>query len=290
MKTNLARKKSALLFIFVSLLVSVELAQAGCRTRQLRLIRSSGFGISIGGGSSSFSGADSTTLNLPVQVGDQSGCYQQTSKLEMKAVSKKSDFNGSVMVAPLKATFENVPDSNVTTYIMLSRAHSDPRQVQFNVLSAACAGETTVVAEAFVGTLTDVVDLNAKQASFSTSTIIATGPAAQALQGRLRRSEMPAVISAEYRRLLPVQSNTSVRQKGQKVVTPQVMANSNVSANNGSLKSGVVSGNLMDEHTMCSQEFKRTMQIYNIEFLGSNPTAQAFKLGRSFKGDYLIEF
>jgi hypothetical protein len=275
-------------FVFISIVTSQQ-AIANCRPQVLSYMKSSGFGLSIGGGGSSFSAADKVTVNIPIQVGNVSGCYQQTSKLELKAVSKKTEFNGSIVISPLKASFSGVPESNVTTYIMLSESQSTPRQVQFNVLSAACAGQTVVVAESFTGTLRDVVNLTAQQASASTTTVFATGAAARALQNRLKISEIPAVIAAEFKRLeRPVTANAT--RKRQTVSTPSLMTGSSSSTNNGGLQSGMVSGSMTDTQTICSQSFKSAMQVYNIESLESNPTAQVFRLGKSISGDFIIEF
>lgn len=142
---------------------------------------SSGFGISLGGGKSSFSGGDKKSINLPVKTSNGWGCYKKHSAFNVEVEKDKNGLVQKFTVSPMEVSFDNVPDARAVQYVHFENNHEFQFKNRFTLSSFICSGEKLLSIENKQFTLLDLMikDVNP---DVSTSSFFATGAAAKNLE------------------------------------------------------------------------------------------------------------
>jgi hypothetical protein len=174
-----------LIFMFALFMSWQALA---CRTDQVRIVRSSGLGLSIGGGNGAFQGGVSQQIEIPLRVGAQSGCMTQRSGLDFEVVSKNGNFKGEVNIHPPQVEFKKV-SGDVRTYIKLNYTEKSEKldSLSLDLVSFTCSGESVIAVESYSGNLKNAFQL--QNFNMNVGMTIAIGAAARNLRSRREESK-----------------------------------------------------------------------------------------------------
>lgn len=154
-------------------------ASAGCSKNRIEITRSSGFGLSFGGGKSSINGSQSFSASIPVYANGQDGCWRQKSHLRFEVKADAAETRGKMDIYPVEAEFEDLENTSVHTYVIIEKE----TKLKVHVLSAVCVGNQVLSMESFSGESSEL-SKGKEAAGARVSSFLATGRAAAALRAR----------------------------------------------------------------------------------------------------------
>lgn len=247
-----------------------------CDTQNVRMVRSTGFGLSLG------SGGFSRKVNIPLTYEGKRGCWEQESQLGYEVKSKKGKFSGEVLIYPPQSDFKNVP-GRTETYLLIDHSKLDKaaplRSTSLDLVSFTCAGESVLSIEAFSGSFSDVDDLTKVDMSFNS--VFATGEVARRIAERRRIAKRE---SGQLAHIPHIFANIFVDRYGQdefanlehKVSLPSVYMSSSLRTNMVETSESFVTNKA--SHYGCSTQFKETMKEFHLSNLKTKLKKAPFKV------------
>lgn len=253
--------------------MAASFAEAGwlgrsCNPNLIKIEHSVGFSSVFKSNKLVEAGNDGFKVDIPVTINGDEGCFTQEHGYLFGFKKNESEFKGSITVKAPQFEFVDIEDGHVETYVQIENK-SGPFEAQVKLTSFVCAGESVLSVHTFSNQIKDIVDLVNSKMKVGFSSIIATGAAATALQGRLKtnkliKSDVDDVFVQEY--LKRSHFNGRLESLQQKVVAvPSVLLYSNLqseSVNQTSLYQTRYVNQLG-----CTKEFSNVMREFHLSNL-----------------------
>lgn len=263
--------------LFLMFFFSFQILAGDCNPDAIIYRSSSGFGISIGGGGSSFSGGGKRSVNLPIKTANGWGCYKKHSSFYVEVEKNDKGLVQKFTVSPMEVSFENVPDARAIQYVYFDDNQEFQFKNRFTLSSFICSGEKLLSIENKQFTLLDLMikDVNPE---VSTSSVFATGAAAKNLESSHVSTEHNVFYALALKHgFVPDKSCRDC----EKVDVPSVLATSQAKS------LADISATLTDIYTTmpndlainpCQKNFEESLKAYRLENFELNDSLKPLKV------------
>lgn len=222
-----------------------------------------------------------------MSIDGKPACYRKLSKLSIETEEKTDKNKMEIVLTPLKAEFENVPDAHVKQYLFIEKHPTIPQLTKFHTMSFVCSGSIPLSVEASSDLYLEV--LQKSEQRVSVQQVFATGQAAEILrrkssstnqetfnffskiyEGRAQR-QLEAAPNCEYN-IPSILSESSV----------QILSNVHreIASSYTTLGVQVANG--------CTKDFSEQMKEYLVENYKSNESLKEFKVKKKFNNTLVI--
>lgn len=284
--------KTSILFLISTLITPAAYAKSKCMTNAIGIYHETGFGISLGGGSSSVDYGEKSVVNVPLSVDNKPACFIKQNAFKLKSEAKKDkDEKNSITITPMKTEFENVPNASQKQYIFVEKNAENSLKTKFHIMSFICAGELPLSIEATSDTYSKLV-LTSNSANIKVSSVFATGKAAQNL-----KKAMPDLSVQETFDFFGkiYQEKTHKELMADKPCCTEYRIPSIISDTSITSLSGVERAIASSFTTMgtnipngCSKDFAESMKNYQLENYTANESLKDYQIKKKWFSDDLV--
>lgn len=277
--------------IIIGLCFSSSNLNAACNTGAIEYKHETGFGISLGSGGAKTKYNDSTSINVPLTLNGEQACFRKKNKLSLKAVNSKESDTGKIIISPMVAEFENIPNPMVRQYLFVEK-NKEKTQTKFHTMSFVCAGELPLSVEAASDSYSKIyVDSN--KTEVNVTTVFATGIAAENISNSRRALSSQGTFDffAKIYKLKTSKELDSTVCCTQKI--PSIISDSSINSLAGIERTIASSFTTLGAKVPngCSSEFAESMTPYLIENYEMNDSLKDYKVSKKwFSSDLVFEW
>lgn len=253
----------------------------------LVVYRETSVGFSFGGNGAKLGSSSSRYVEVPIRVGNQSGCWKQKDLFSVDIKEQSSTQKGQITFFLPESKFENIPNPHHELYIRVNAFEEyfqvESEKVKISVLSLTCTGQGVLSVETFESSLGELVSYN--------------GSSNTSLQQSLMLSTGAGVFKSTKRKPAPLLLLESLKRKDQEedlfnhlpeIHIPTIYLRSQLQVNEFALDNDFTTASVMP--LACTDWFKEQMQAFHIDNVnGSKSGGFSLKKKKGF-GKKRLEF
>lgn len=280
------------ILLLIATLTSPAYSKSKCLTDAIGIYHETGFGISFGDGKSGIDYGEKNIVNVPLSIDGKAACFVKQNKFKLKSEAKKDKADkNNITISPMKTDFENVPNANQKQYIIVEKNAENSLKTKFHIMSFICSGELPLSIEATSDTYSKLL-LSSDSANIKTSTVFATGKAAENLKKGMPESSTQETFDffAKIYQEKTQKELMADRPCCSDYKIPSMITDTSIKSLTGLERAIASSFTTMGQNVPngCSKDFAESMKNYQLENYSENESLKDYKVKKKWFSDDLV--